>query len=84
MLKDVQIDQDHFAANAETGLKPLVAGYQVKEVPVSWINRTLEMGTSSFRILRVGPNYLLALWDVLRKTKRMKSEVRVNRVEELT
>jgi hypothetical protein len=84
VLKNIHIDQHHFAANAETGLKPLVAGYRVKEVAVSWINRTLEMGPSSFRILRVGPNYVLALWDVLRKTKRMKSELRVNEAHELT
>lgn len=71
ILKNIEIRQDHFAANAETGLKPLLLGYRVKEVPVSWINRTLEMGTSSFRILRVGPNYALALWDVLRSVKKM-------------
>jgi dolichol-phosphate mannosyltransferase len=70
ILKNLEIRQDHFAANAETGLKPLLLGYRVKEVPVSWINRTLDMGTSSFRILRVGPNYAVALWDVLRSAKR--------------
>jgi dolichol-phosphate mannosyltransferase len=75
VLKNIDIEQDTFAANAETGLKPLVAGYRIKEVPVSWINRTLEMGTSSFRILKVGPNYALALWDVLRKTRQIKQRV---------
>ena len=80
VLKAIQIDKDHFAANAETGLKPLVAGYRIKEVPVSWINRTLEMGSSSFRILSVGPNYVLALWDVLRKTKEIKHRVQSERL----
>jgi SAM-dependent methyltransferase len=70
ILKSMEIHQNHFAANAETGLKPIVAGYRIKEVPVSWINRTLEMGSSSFRVLRVGPNYVLALWEVIRSSRR--------------
>jgi hypothetical protein len=71
ILKDISIKEDHFAANAETGLKPIVSGYWIKEVPISWINRTVDMGTSSFRILRVGPNYLLALWDVIRSSREL-------------
>jgi 2-polyprenyl-3-methyl-5-hydroxy-6-metoxy-1,4-benzoquinol methylase len=50
-----------FALNAETGLQPLVMGCNIKEVPISWINRTAEMGTSSFRLARVGSGY----WRVL-------------------
>jgi len=46
----------------------------VKEVPVSWINRTLEMGTSSFRILQVGPGYARALWDVIRSSRQLKDQ----------
>lgn len=84
VLQSIEIDQDHFAANAETGLKPLIAGYRVKEVPVSWINRTLEMGPSSFRILRVGPNYVLALWSVLRKAKQIRSHIRVREIGKAT
>ncbi|MGH9552076.1 MAG: bifunctional class I SAM-dependent methyltransferase/glycosyltransferase family 2 protein, partial [Terriglobales bacterium] len=34
ILKNLQIDQDGFAANVETGLKPILAGYDVKEVPI--------------------------------------------------
>jgi hypothetical protein len=47
--------------NAETGLQPLLMGYQVKEVPISWINRTPEMGMSSFKLAQVGWGY----WRVL-------------------
>jgi len=57
ILKNLQIEQDHFAANVETGLKPLLAGYDVQEVPISWINRTIDMGNSSFKIVKVAPNY---------------------------
>jgi len=53
ILKSMEIEQDHFAANAETGLKPILAGYDIQEVPISWINRTVEMGASSFRIVNV-------------------------------
>jgi dolichol-phosphate mannosyltransferase len=74
ILKKLEIRQGHFAANAETGLKPIVAGYRIKEVPISWINRTLEMGASSFRILQVGPNYARALWDVIRSSRQLKRQ----------
>ncbi len=57
ILKNLHIEQDHFAANVETGLKPILAGYDVKEVPISWINRTIDMGSSSFKIVKIAPNY---------------------------
>jgi dolichol-phosphate mannosyltransferase len=66
----MQIDEPHFAANAETGLKPILAGYDMKEVPVSWINRTIDMGSCSFRIVKVAPNYALALLRILWNTWR--------------
>jgi dolichol-phosphate mannosyltransferase len=61
ILKSLDIEEHHFAANAETGLKPLLAGYDLREVPISWINRTQEMGKSSFELLKVGPGYLRVL-----------------------
>ena len=44
ILKTLDIEEPHFAANMETGLKPLLAGYDIEEVPVSWINRTVGHG----------------------------------------
>jgi dolichol-phosphate mannosyltransferase len=61
----LQFTQPDFAVNAEIGLQPLLMGYKIKEVPISWINRTPYMGTSSFRLSRVGGGYamvLLHLW----------------------
>ena len=52
-----------FAINAETGLQPLLMGYPVAEVPISWINRTFDMGRSSFHVMRVGGGYVAVLWD---------------------
>jgi SAM-dependent methyltransferase len=55
------LDQPGFAVNAQTGLQPLLMGYRVKEVPISWINRDPDMGMSSFRLMRAGGGY----WRVL-------------------
>jgi glycosyltransferase involved in cell wall biosynthesis len=70
ILKKLDIEERHFAANVETGLKPLLAGYNVREVPVSWIDRTVDMGSSSFRIAKVGPNYLHVLVRMLWRAYR--------------
>lgn len=58
ILKNLEIEENRFAANVETGLNPLLLGYRIQEVPISWINRTADMGESSFRLLKVGPDYL--------------------------
>ncbi len=58
IFKGLEIEQPGFAANAETGLKPLLSGYDICEVPISWINRTIEMGVSSFHIRKAAPGYI--------------------------
>lgn len=68
ILKNLDIKEHHFAANAETGLKPLLSGYDIREVPTSWINRTTDMGSSSFSILKVAPNYFFVLFRMIWKT----------------
>jgi dolichol-phosphate mannosyltransferase len=65
VIETIEWTQPGFAINAETGLEPLLRGYSVKEVPISWINRTPDMGVSSFRLVKVGGGYwqvLLRLW----------------------
>ena len=61
VVRDLRLRQPGFAVNAETGLQPILLGYTVKPVPISWINRSPGMGNSSFRLVRVGGGY----WDVL-------------------
>jgi dolichol-phosphate mannosyltransferase len=61
ILKGLEITEDHFAANMETGLKPVLSGYDIQEVPISWINRTPAMGNSTFKLVQVGPGYVSAL-----------------------
>ena len=65
VIEDLHLTQPGFAINAETGLQPLLMGYSVREVPISWINRTPDMGVSSFKLIQVGGGYwqvLLKLW----------------------
>ena len=57
VVADLRLRQPGFAVNAETGLQPILMGYKVEQVPISWINRTPGMGTSSFRLMRVGGGY---------------------------
>ena len=74
ILKNLAIEQPHFAANVETGLKPLLEGHDIREVPISWINRTIDMGASSFRITNVAPNYLSALMGIVWSRLRRREE----------
>lgn len=65
VVDHLHITQPGFSVNAETGLQPLLMGYSLKEVPISWINRTPDMGVSSFKLVKVGGGYwqvLLQLW----------------------
>jgi dolichol-phosphate mannosyltransferase len=73
IFKNLNIEQPHFAANAETGLKPILAGYDIEEVPMSWINRSIDMGSSTFSVVKVAPGYFSALVRVLwRNRKRLR------------
>jgi SAM-dependent methyltransferase len=65
VVDDLVLREPGFAVNAEIGLEPLLSGYRMCEVPISWINRTPGMGTSSFRLAQVGSGYwrvLVGLW----------------------
>ena len=66
VLGRMNLVEPGFAANAETGLQPLILGYKVKEVPIAWINRTPDMGSSSFRLVKVGGGYGRVLWNLWR------------------
>lgn len=65
VVANMQLREAGFAVNAETGLQPLILGYSLKEVAISWINRSPGMGSSSFRLIRVAGGYwrvLVGLW----------------------
>ena len=68
VLEKLTLVQPGFAVNAETGLQPLLMGCSVCEVPISWINRTPDMGVSSFKLMRVGGGYQQVLWHMWLRT----------------
>jgi SAM-dependent methyltransferase len=76
ILKNITIEENDFAANVETGLKPILAGYDIKEVPISWINRTIDMGESSFHLAKLAPSYFRALVRMIRRSRTVKPAVR--------
>ena len=57
VVDSLELESAWFAATAETGLKPILMGYDVRPVAISWINRTPEMGSSSFSLLKNGLGY---------------------------
>ena len=69
VVEYLDIETPNFAANAETGLKPLLMGFRVEGVPISWINRTPEMGQSSFSLLGSGAGYARVLGTLLWRTR---------------
>ncbi|MFH1505237.1 MAG: bifunctional class I SAM-dependent methyltransferase/glycosyltransferase family 2 protein [Candidatus Omnitrophota bacterium] len=70
VVENLTIEFDDFAANAETGLKPLLMGYKVKEVPISWANRSMDMGFSSFKIMKTGHNYWRLFFRLISKNNK--------------
>jgi SAM-dependent methyltransferase len=69
VVDQLEIEAPQFAANAETGLKPILMGYQARLVPISWINRTPDMGSSSFSLLKNGLGYLKVLSSLAWKSR---------------
>lgn len=66
VLDTIPIKENGFAANAETGIYPMLMGYNISEIPMSWVNRDSQMGNSSFRLLKVGKGYLRVFYKALK------------------
>jgi hypothetical protein len=65
IVEKLELTQPGFAVNAEIGIQSMLLASSRTEVPISWINRTPDMGESSFRLLHAGGGYwkvLLQLW----------------------
>lgn len=67
-LDRLRLIEPGFACNAETGLQPVALGLRVEEVPISWIDRRHDMGSSSFSLASAGAPY----WRVLYRLWRGK------------
>jgi hypothetical protein len=72
VTEKINIESKDFAVNFELGIKPFLMGYKVKEVPISWLNRELNMGLSTFKICKTGPNYLKVLLKIKREGIRQQ------------
>ncbi len=69
VVANLELEAPGFAANAETGIKPLLMDFWAREVPISWINRTPDMGRSSFSLLRGGGGYARVLARLAWRTR---------------
>ena len=69
VVENLNLEAAWFAVNAETGLKPVLMGFRVKSVPISWINRTPDQGQSSFSLLKNGLGYVDVLSRLVWKTR---------------
>lgn len=74
IIKNLPWKSNGYSMNAETGLLPVILGYNIAEVPVSWISRNPEMGKSKFNLFRVGWGYIrviiYASWLLIKKRLR--------------
>ena len=69
LAKQLVVTEPWFAANAEIGLQLVLLGGTVREVPISWIDRSFDMGQSSFKVLASGAGYARVLWRYARATR---------------
>jgi len=58
IFRNLPWQSDDFSINAETGILPIIAGFNIGEVPISWVGRNQEMGKSKFSILKSGWGYI--------------------------
>lgn len=63
-----------FAMNAETGLLPVLAGYNLIEVPVVWVDRDPKMGKSKFHLLKHGGAYLGVIFQAAKIARSGKNK----------
>jgi dolichol-phosphate mannosyltransferase len=67
VVRELDITERGFAANAEIGIQPLLGGRDIEEVPMSWVERAPDMGTSAFNVARAGPGYVRVLARLARR-----------------
>jgi dolichol-phosphate mannosyltransferase len=51
------LSASNFAINAEIGLYPVLLGYKIRELPVTWYAREDGMGSSKFNLVKVAASY---------------------------
>lgn len=74
ILRSQPWQSNGFAMNAETGLLPILAGYNVMEVPVTWVGRDHSLGKSKFHLLKHGGGYLRVIRHAARLRRKAAGE----------
>jgi glycosyltransferase involved in cell wall biosynthesis len=72
IFRSLPWQSNDFAMNAETGLLPVLAGYQLVEVPVLWVDRDPEMGKSKFSLFKHGGGYMRVILHAARFARSRK------------
>ena len=62
VIKSIKFTSDGFAINAETGVLPVLAGYDIAEVPISYSGRTRGMGKTKFSLFAQGWGYIKTIY----------------------
>jgi len=74
IFRDFPWKSNDFSMNAETGLLPILWGYRIHEVPVSWVQRKTHMGRSKLNACRHSWGYITVIPAVLRTIKDQKQK----------
>ncbi|MBW2970695.1 glycosyltransferase family 2 protein [Candidatus Woesearchaeota archaeon] len=64
IIDSIEWKSNDFAINAETGIFPILAGYRIAEVPVSWVQRYFDK--SDFKVIKLAPSYLKVAFRAIR------------------
>lgn len=75
VFKSLPLTKDNFAVNAETGLYPILMGYDIREIPVTWYAREGDMGLSKFNILKVATGYISVIIEALVYSKSPQARI---------
>ena len=76
IFRSMPWESNGFAMNAETGLLPVLAGYNLMEVPVVWVDRDPKMGRSKFHLLKHGGAYLRVILHAAQVKRSRKTSPR--------
>ncbi|MGJ3259843.1 MAG: glycosyltransferase [Rhodospirillales bacterium] len=77
LAERLDLREGWFAVNAEVGLQlALMDGPVLREVPISWVNRTFDQGHSSFKVLASGGGYARVLFRLFRQLNMGSQRIR--------
>jgi hypothetical protein len=64
VFENIPLSANDFAINAETGIYPILCGYKIAEVPVSWFQRYFDK--SDFKVFTLAPSYLRVAYKAMK------------------